>query len=279
MRYLCSTRQLLHVVFFVIGFNSLGFAQATNIPPLQPYNAQALAKTWFDWSSLAFDGMSAIGTFAVALLAVFGPRIRNWFIRPKLTLAVGKESPFVECTKVKDESASSATRVSYSVRLQIVNSGKEAARNCKLLCDCIYKQRDQGSSFYLLKRFVPKEFYWTGGNQREDVVPKLPSYINVASITEPIESASASGEGETSRLKFALHILVEAEGSTGRFYCAGTGRIVCPVITYSDNLPTSSKLYLEMLWTGKSDSEFDDAHFQVRLLSEDEGNKLVGGVS
>jgi hypothetical protein len=143
----------------------------------------------------------------------------------------------------------------------------------------VYKEREKGSGFYLLRRFVPKEFFWTGAGQSEDVVPKLPSYVDIASVAEPVESASAATAGGSEQTKHTLHVLVEAEGSTGRYYCVGAGKFVYPLILYADNLPRSTKRYLEILWTGRTETDFGEACFRVRLLTEDDGDGLVGGVS
>ena len=258
-----------------------GYTQ-TN-PPAQPAQPQMASPSapnmFFDWSNLVFNGLTAVGTVVVAILAVFGQRIRAWFVRPRLALAVGKTSPFVDRAETIDASASNSKRVSYAVRLQVINDGKETARNCKILCDSVYQEREKGSGFYLLRRFVPKEFFWTGSAQSKDVVPKLPSYVDIASIAEPVESASASVTSGTEQPKHALHILIEAEGTTGRYFCVGVGKFIYPLILYADNLPRPTKRYVEILWTGKAASDFGDACFDVRLLNEDEGYDLVGGAS
>jgi len=76
-----------------------------------------------DQWSLLFDGMTAIGTLLVALLAIFGQRIRSWIIRPSISLSVGDKPPYAERKEQADESTSAAI-VSYQLRLEISKKGQ-----------------------------------------------------------------------------------------------------------------------------------------------------------
>ncbi len=231
----------------------------------------------FEVWGLTFSGLEATGTLLVAVLAVFGQRIRSWIIRPKIILSVGEAAPFVEKFEEEDASVAGGRRTVYHIRLEVINAGKEAARNCMILCNNVHKARAGGAGFYELKKFVPKQFFWTTKDQRLDVVPKIPSYVSIAEISEPSPSVAGGGVVTPATASICLQILVEAEGIKGRFFRVENGKTIIPVMLYADNLPRASKHYVEICWSGKSINEFSPSNFQICLLNEKQGNAIIGG--
>jgi hypothetical protein len=267
--------------FGVLLCGSLCIAQVTtNPPPILPAlrtSPSTVTRDVFDKWNLFFAGMAAVGTLAVAILAIFGQRVRSWFIRPKIKLAVAETSPFVERFEEEDTSVGGEKRTIYHVRIEVTNTGKEIARNCMILCNAVHRQRAGGAGFYELKQFVPKQFFWTSREQRLDVVPKIPSYVNIAEISEPSPSVKGTGGAAILTQKECLQILVEAEGVKGRFFRVENGKVILPAILYADNLPHPIKQFLEISWSGTCVKDFSPSKFQVRLLDEKQGNALLGG--
>jgi len=218
--------------------------------------------------------MTAVGTILVSLLAIFGQRIRTWLTHPRITLAVGDSSPHTERIEETDESGG-GVRVLYQVRVEARNSGRETARNCILQCNKVFRERIGGAGFYELKKFVPKQFFWTSKDQTYNIVRELPAYINIAEISDPSQATPATQTGTTTVSNNCLQILVEAEGVKGRFYRVENGKILIPIIIYADNIPRPQKQYVEIYWNGVCIGDFSSANFQVRLLSENQGNSLV----
>lgn len=260
-------------LIILILFVTQSWGQSINPLALPPDSAPlTVHEKW----SLAFDGMTALGTLLVALLAVFGQRIRSWIIRPNLSVVVGDKPPYSEKKEEPEESTSGA-KVSYQLRLEILNDGREAARNCVVLCNKVLREMAGGKEFYTLKEFVPLQFYWTTKSQTTDVVPKLPSYLNIAEISIQEESVSGTTSGTTLLPNFTLQVQVEAEGIKGRFFRVDKGKIILPIIVHADNLPRSIKKYIEICWRGDSVEDFTPEKFQIRLLNETEGKRLTGG--
>ena len=240
----------------------------------QPPLPQTSRPSFYDSWNLVFNGMTAIGTILVSLLAIFGQRIRTWLTRPRITLAVGDSSPHTERIEETDESGG-GTRVLYQIRIEARNSGRETARNCILQCNKVFRERPGGAGFYELKKFVPKQFFWTSKNQAYNIVRELPAYINIAEISDPSQTTAATQTGTTTVSHNCLQILVETEGAKGRFYRVENGKILIPIIIYADNIPRPQKQYVEIYWNGECIGDFSSASFKVRLLSENEGNSLV----
>lgn len=244
--------------------------------PASPLTLNSSTPSSHDQWSLLFNGMTAIGTLLVALLAIFGQRIRNWIIRPSLALSVGDKSPCAEKKEQADESTSAA-KVSYQLRLKISNSGRETARNCVVLCDEILREKAGGKEFYILKEFVPLQFYWTTKSQTADIMPKLPSFLNIAEISVPDESVSSTQGGTISSEGYYLQVQIEAEGVKGRFFRVDKGKIMVPILVHADNLQRSIKKYVEICWRGNTVADFTPDNFQIRILNEAEGMQIVGG--
>jgi hypothetical protein len=223
--------------------------------------------------------MAAVGTLAVAILAIFGQRVRSWIIRPRIRLSVGEGAPFVEKFEEEDASVAGGKRTIYHVRLEVANSGREIARNCTILCNTLHRQRAGGAGFYELKKFVPKQFFWTSREQRLDVAPKIPSYVNIAEISEPSTSVKGTGGPAAAVQTECLQILIEAEGVKGRFFRVENGKVVLPAILYADNLPRPIKHFVEISWNGTCVKDFSPEKFQVRLIDEKQGESLIGGVA
>jgi hypothetical protein len=220
--------------------------------------------------------MTAVGTLLVAILAVFGQRIRSWIIRPKLNLRVGKTCPLVEQLYEEDENTAGSKKIYQELRLEVKNTGKEAARNSKILCSSIHKQRQGGNDYFVYKEFVPRSLYWANAKQTLDLLPQLPEYLVVARIKEEEISTSSEQADAQRRQSYGVQVTVEAEGVQGRFVFLDKGKFLLPLLIYADNLRGFEHRYLELFWDGTKPSDLTDEHFNIKLLTKAEGEKLLG---
>ena len=218
----------------------------------------------------AFRGLSAFGTVSVAILAIFGQRIRSWFLRPRLDVRVGTASPFVEQLSEEDEDTSAARKTYQELRLRVLNVGKEAGRNCRIVCSSYFKQRPRTDDFFE-KEFVPRAFYWENKQQKTDLLPNLPEYLVVARIKEE-ELSTSSGEAGARRIQsYGLQVALEAEGVKGKFLFMDKGKVLLPLLIYADNVPKNQKYFLELFWDGMNPGDMGAEHFSIKLLSEADG--------
>ena len=236
--------------------------------------------------NLLFNGMTAIGTLGISLLAIFGPRIRSWVIRPILNFRVDSEaSPLVEQLDRDDETSSSGKKKYYEIRVEIANSGRDAARNCRARVNAIYKQRPGTSDFFAAREFVPRYLYWakkdTKSEESLDILPRLPEYVVVGRLTEQEDptTGGASSAPQPTKPVFGLEVSVEPDGVKGKFCFFGEGKIVLPFLVYADNLRSYEQKYVEMFWDGKSIADYGAQHFTVKLLAKKEGDSLVKGAN
>jgi hypothetical protein len=237
----------------------------------------AVTRDFFDIWTLFFAGVTAIGSLAVAALAIFGQNVRSWIVRPKISLKVGNRSQLAEKLEEEDTSASGGKRTLYHVRMEVLNSGRDIARNCTIFCDAVHRRNAGGVGFYELKNFVPKQFFWTSRDQRLDVIPHISSYVNIAEISESLPSSPGPPGAGAAAQHECLKIMIEADGIKGRYFCIENGTIALPIILYADNLPRPIKKYVEISWGGACVTDFSPDKFQIRLLGEEQGKALLGG--
>ncbi len=127
--------------------------------------------------SLVFQGLMALGTFAVAILAIWGPWIRSKLAPPKLTLLPHNIRGIV--TKFTD-----GPRVIY-YQLKVRNLRPWAtARNCRVLLRRI-ERRGPDQVFRALPEAVPPQFVWSPAPQTPPLITLTKEeYLDFGRLTE-----------------------------------------------------------------------------------------------
>jgi hypothetical protein len=229
------------------------------------------------WSYF-FEGATAVGTIALAILAIFGHKIRAKFIRPQLELELKNSSPFRELIDEGESSDSSASHYYQEIRIKVINNGQESARNCKIIVDSIYLQRKNTNEFFKFKEFVPKEFYWLKSpkDKATDILPKIPTFALLAKIDETLNVGAQSQVKQNTLQTYSLYILVDAIGPKGQFISIDNGLVIFPIVIYAENISQPIKKFVEIFWDGDDPNNLDDSNFDVRLLSESDGKRKLG---
>jgi len=107
---------------------------------------------------ISIKALSAMGTLIIATLAIFGPTVKKWFYKVKLTFHIdGKEPYIIECNST--ELFSSDINKSLSINLQIKNIGNITALNTQLYVEKIFRIRQENQTYYLDREIIPSNFY------------------------------------------------------------------------------------------------------------------------
>jgi len=228
--------------------------------------------TKYELSSIVIQAVIALGSIVIAVLAVYGDAIRRWLFRPNLEVRIGTQAPFLELLTVEEEFGCS--RTVHEIRIQVLNSGRSIARNCKAVVDSIYKQREGTGDMYLSKEFIPRPCLWDGEQKTQDLLPKIPTYVFAARIAEKGEMVAEDSPTQTAP-SCSLFIMIEER--KGVFLEVGHGKHVFPIVLYADNIPKPVKRYLEIFWNGKTAEQTDKAHFNIQLHTETQFKKILGG--
>lgn len=228
--------------------------------------------TKYELTNVIIQAVTAAAAIVVALLAVYGDAIRRWLFRPHLDIRTGNQAPFLELMTLNEESGSTST--SQEIRIQVLNSGKSIARNCKVVVDSLYEQRAGAGDMFLAKEFIPRPCLWDNEQKTQDLLPKIPTYVFVARISEKGEMATEDSSTSSSRT-CALYIMIEER--KGVFLEVAEGKHIFPLALYADNISKPVKRYLEIFWDGKTPSDTCKAHFNIQLHTESEFQTIMGG--
>lgn len=224
--------------------------------------------TYKIWT-LIFYGLQAIGTIAVAILAIYGDRILRKLFKPKFNLEISAESPFVET--IQSQNASDAEIKRHTrLSLKATNIGDTTAKNCQGIIETIFCKRSQNETFYKFKTFIPTRFTWNDEKQSTIITPEIPFYLEVARIQQVENLVSDSeNENQTGKQKnsYELYLSIEEPNEKGKYMKLGKGTFIIPLLIYTDNLRQSEKAFIEIYWNGNDLNDLSQSVFYIKQLN------------
>jgi len=182
--------------------------------------------TCYEIWSLIIQGAVAVGTLIVAIIAIWGNRIRSWWSGPKLKIYL--HNPMGELTKLND-----GTAVRY-YHLRVVNGRKwSPAHNVRVLLTKIFQPAADG-------RWVDRSF--SGPLQLTWQFPQF--HVRFPFIgPDDISDLGCIVEGQ----QFAITPYVVPNNFNG--YVGPNQRIKVEVIAVADN-GQSEPVLIEIAWDG-----------------------------
>lgn len=215
-----------------------------------------------------------IGTFLLAILAIFSQNIKRWFFRPELAINVGNEEPWIEiiCHKFVDDTSAITDKVKISknceLKMEVENIGNDIAKNFKVLIKYIYNSRVGGDSFYKVK-VAPTEIVWTLEKESQDLLPKIPRYISIIRIEDnPELTASTPNKAVTEGTPNTLmSLLINVKGN---YLKLEKGATVFVVMLYADNLKKIEEVYLRADWDGTKPEILPTPIISIRKMGDEE---------
>ena len=224
-----------------------------------------------------FDFLSAIGTVVVALLAIFGDRVRARLARPKLEVETSVADPHVEIIRevVAQQSAQSVSVDTLRIRLCIKNTGRSIARSSRLVVDRVYRTRDRDPGLHV-EHLLPRVIPWPDGDRPIDLVPNFPYFVDVARVKQDesegdAPDAASSANGFALHLSFLKNLLVSSQGELLKI---GAGRVVFPLTIFSENARRPFVYFISIYWIGRDlDSYKERDKFDIQVLTPAEAKK------
>lgn len=132
------------------------------------------------WIGTAATVLSAVGTLALAVVAVFQHQIWSWFRSPSLSVQYENKPPGaiktpIQVTRPTDKLNELEVREypSYWVRLQIWNKGAAAAENVEVFAERLFRARANGE-LEPVEGFVPGGLAWSDTNT--SILPRIPAH-------------------------------------------------------------------------------------------------------
>jgi len=182
----------------------------------------------------------AVGTIAVAILAVYGDKIKSYLYHPKLRLEI------ISCDELSKYDYDINKEIFY-YHLRVRNVGESNAQNCRVLLKEIHEH--DGTIFKAIKFSVPPQFTWAPSEIR----PTDPSLATI--FRKQSESlAFCRVYKEIPELKIVLQSYQHFRGC----YNASQGveiKLGMEII-YANQEADSKKLqFFKISWNGKWDDD------------------------
>ncbi len=141
--------------------------------------------------SLIISAVSALATFIVAFIAIFGNWIRKQFIKPKISFSIENSKPFIET--INEDNPTESTKVTFKkIHVKVNNKGKESAINSQILIEKIFKKREENQTFFLYKSLIPSNFYWENEDKSKPISTSISHFIEIIRVQKYIEYSKDS---------------------------------------------------------------------------------------
>jgi hypothetical protein len=131
------------------------------------------------------DWLVAIGTLALAFIAVFQDQIRSWQFRPKLSMSIQCVPPDCHKTKFSSESTHVSANC-YYFNFRVRNNGNRRAEYVEAYVSVLEKQQADGK-FSQIANFLPTNLLWgqTGKPIFNAISPSMEKICNLGYIVDP----------------------------------------------------------------------------------------------
>lgn len=186
--------------------------------------------------NLIANGLVAIGTIAIAILAIWGDWFRSKFIPPKLSIQVhnfhGDLTSYAGGTPV------------LFYHLKVVNYRSwSPAKNCRVLLMAIYKREPDDSQFHRVNFNVPSQFFWA------------PFEITPPQITLAKEQILDFGKIEKTENKFKPCLYLIPNNFQGYVEAKSAIRYALNIV--ADNYNSDKYQVFEVSWNGQWSDNLD----------------------
>lgn len=238
--------------------------------------------TRYEVLTLWFLGSAAAANLILALLALFGTQLKQWWFRPKLEIAVGRDPPFTEERRIEVSSGVFCRQV--DIRIRISNKGTTSASRCQAYAEALYQKAPNGE-FCESHTFVPKHFRWPEDQSNQAILVSVSAYLTVACIIEvqrPTTQRSSTGDTSTvpapPQAKYSLHVALERPDQRGSLIEIRGGCVAIPITIFAENMRKSVTRVVEVTWQGTSPHDVDASHLSLRLHTQKQFGNMIGEV-
>jgi len=143
------------------------------------------------------DWLVAIGTIAVAVLAIFQDRIRAWLQRPRLEVSINVAPPDCHKTTLAYTHEGQIVRAAdcYYFRLRVRNAGNQRAELVEVFAAELSKEQADGS-YRRIDSFLPMNLVWSHIRKPffDAISPGMEKLCDLGHIVDPSKRAQFGTE-------------------------------------------------------------------------------------
>jgi hypothetical protein len=229
-----------------------------------------------DILTIIIDSLVAIGTLLLAVLAIFGDKIRRIFYKPKIEIEIKGEPPFIETNSNESSSVSLPSTETY-IRIKVNNNGTLIATKCQAIIEAIWCKRQGNETYYKQRALSPSLFTWNNNSTELSINPNIPAYLEICRLlVDQIKTSETEPKQDNKENKCSLFLSIPEPDKRGSFIRLGFGTFILPVIIYADNLKKYEKYYFEIFWNGSKVDDLSKSGFYVKRLT---GKDLPDGIN
>jgi hypothetical protein len=193
----------------------------------------------------------AIGTLAVAVVAVYQDRIRAWLDAPRLKLLLDNEPPDCISVPFRDQLTRAFVSDTIHVRFRVKNEGKAAARRVEVYAERLDEHRN--GQWVQRAGFPPMNLNWAevGGIYFSSISPGMAKHCDLGHVVDPArrgllpEEENPALKLNTSTASFCYSTIVKP---FHQGHIVGPGRYRLTVRLAAENAtPTTEMIEVELL--------------------------------
>lgn len=197
-------------------------------------------------------------TFIIIFMAIFGEKVKHFFIRPSFRYETDK-------VKIHNESGNSqdSNLTEILLRLMVYNTGRESAIHCTFALDKLYKI---GADHNISARIecTPGKFACSTSDTNEvSIFPNSDEFLDIAKITSIRTGNSDSSEQNDMELRILSHACT---------YTCAVGTEICIVLKFKHSYSQQEKVFILINWCGEDLSE--EANLSFKTITQKEFNEI-----
>ena len=193
--------------------------------------------------TLVIDGVAAMGSILVAILAIWGKSFRKYFYKPKLSLMIDESSDC--CVEIKKERENESNEEqTLQVRGQIINNGNETAWDAMAIVEEVYKQMGDGS-FSKCRQFMPSQLIFCSNKKnKQHITPNLSDYIEIAKVKQWQPNMTSTSQS-SNKQNYKLYLQIDGPLSTIEL---GKGKFIVPLKIFYKGAKSPIVSYIWLHW-------------------------------
>lgn len=123
-----------------------------------------------NWVGSFVEGVDVVANVALAIVAVFGSRLRNWWARPVLTLVCTSQIYEEEEQEEAQQDNESGVELPIRYYIDVKNEGRGLAKDVTVECIAILRKGSDGDTFSVVLKGHIAQFIWRTDTEKRDVL-------------------------------------------------------------------------------------------------------------
>lgn len=216
-----------------------------------------------DW----INGITAVSTFFLGVIAIYGEKIRSYLFQPKIVVEIDNVEPCVTEKSNSGSSSDSSQNNSILIQFRLKNTNSNNT-DCHCFVSEYWTMNTSNGTYAKTRSFVPLPLYWDDNETPSGSLNQvLESYVRLAVIqhNEILTGSQSSEHIKHTSKTYELYIHVQEPNEKGKLVKLGCGTFILPVtILFGDSKHIIA--YIKICWE-KATYEDWRKNFSIQKLT------------